>query len=111
MNWIRVLIRFAVSFVVLYVLGYIVPGFSGLTIPYLMAIGLITAIASALVEKAVKPGSARNRFLILFLISAVVIYLFSLMSVGRPPVLSTIIAALLVALVDLIYPERVHHRE
>lgn len=106
MNWIRILIRFAMSFIVLYLLGYMVPGFSGLTMPFLILIGVIIAFVSALVEMTTHPDSSRSRALIVFLISFAVIYLFTLAVAGRPPVVSTILAALLVAVIDLIYPER-----
>lgn len=105
MNWARVLIRFAISFVVLYLMGYVVPGFSGLTVPLLFGISLIIALISALVEMTTHPDSARSRAFTLFLISAGLIYGFTLAVAGRPPVVSTVLAALLVAMVDLVYPE------
>src|SRR5690606_8153853 len=106
-NWIRLVIRAAATFVVLFLLGYIVPGFSGLTIGRLAVVSLLTAVISSLVEMAVKPGSPRDRSIILFLVSAVVVYLYSLVMINvRPPVVSTLLAAALIAGVDLVYPEK-----
>lgn len=109
MNWIRVFIRLAISFVVLYIMGYVVPGFSGLTVPLLLGISAIIALISAVVENTTHPESTRARAVTLFLISTGVIYIYTLAVAGRPPVVSTILAALLVAMVDLVYPEKAPH--
>lgn len=107
MNWTRFLIRTVTVFVVLFVLAYVVPGFSGLTIGLLLAVSLLTALVSSLVEMGVKPDSARVRSIILFLTAAVVVYVFSMMAQNlRPPLFSTLLAAALIALVDLVYPEK-----
>ena len=106
-NWIRLVIRAAATFIVLFLLGYIVPGFSGLTIGRLAVVSLVTAVLSSLVEMAVRPGSPRDRSIILFLVTAVVVYLYSLAMINvRPPVVSTLLAAAIVAGVDLVYPEK-----
>lgn len=107
LNWTRFLIRAATAFVVLFVLAYVVPGFSGLTIGLLLAVSLLTALVSCLVEMGVKPDSARVRSIILFLTAAVVVYVFSMSAQNvRPPVFSTLLVAALIALVDLVYPEK-----
>ncbi|HHU81393.1 MAG TPA: hypothetical protein GXZ26_00085 [Firmicutes bacterium] len=106
-NWIRLVIRAAATFIVLFLLGYIVPGFSGLTLGRLAAVSLLVAVISSLVEMAVRPGSPRDRSIILFLVTAVVVYLYSLAMINvRPPVVSTLLAAAIVAGVDLVYPEK-----
>lgn|SRR5690554_1284089 len=106
-NWIRLLIRAAATFVVLFLLGYIVPGFSGLTIGRLAAVSLLTAVISSLVEAAAKPDSARDRSIILFIVAAVAVYLFSMATLNvRPPVVSTLLAAAIIAGIDLVYPEK-----
>lgn len=107
MNWTRLFIRAVTVFVVLFVLAYVVPGFSGLTIGLLAAVSLLTALLSSLVEMGVKPDSARVRNIILFLTAAVVVYLFSMLAQNlRPPLFSALLAAALIALVDLVYPEK-----
>jgi len=103
----RVLLRSVVAFVVLFLLGYLVPGFSGLTFPLLTMVGILVGVVAALVERTTHPHSVRGRALSLFLITGAVAYFFSWLAVGRPPVASALIAGGLVALVDLIYPERV----
>ena len=106
-NWIRLVIRAAATFIVLFLLGYIVPGFSALTIGRLAVVSLLTAVISSLVEMAVKPGSPRDRSIILFLVTAVVVYLYSMVMIDvRPPIVSTLLAAAIIVSVDLIYPER-----
>jgi hypothetical protein len=106
-NWIRLVIRAAATFIVLFLLGYIVPGFSALTIGRLAVVSLLTAVISSLVEMAVKPGSPRDRSIILFLVTAVVVYLYSMVMIDvRPPIVSTLLAAAIIAGVDLVYPER-----
>lgn len=104
MNITRVITRSVVAFAVLYLLGYIVPGFSGLTFTLLTVVSILVGVAAALVERTTHPRSKRGRALALFLISAAVVYFFSWVAVGRPPVVSTLIAAGLVAMVDMLYP-------
>lgn len=106
-NWIRLVIRAAATFIILFLLGYVVPGFSGLTIGRLAVVSLVTAAISSLVEMAVKPGSPRTRKTILFLVTAIVIYLYSMIMIDvRPPVVSTLLAAALIAGVEMVYPEK-----
>lgn len=106
-NWLRLVIRAAATFIVLFLLGYVVPGFSGLTIGRLAVVSLLTAVLTLLVEMAVKPGSSRDRSIIIFLVAAVVVYLYSLVMIDvRPPVVSTLLAAAIIAAADLVYPER-----
>ena len=70
-------------------------------------VSLVTAVLSSLVEMAVKPGSSRDRSIILFLVTAVVVYLYSLAMLNvRPPVVSTLLAAAIIAAVDLVSRKR-----
>jgi hypothetical protein len=105
-NWIRVLVRFALSFLVLYILGYVVPGFSGLTVSLLALLSIFIALVSALVERISNFRSKRQRALILLLADSAVIYLFTFAFVGRPPLVSTVFAAVLVSWVELLFPVR-----
>lgn len=111
MNWFRILVRFGLAFVVLYLLGYVVPGFSGLTLPLLALIGATVALVSALIERQFNLGSKRQRALSLFLSTVVIIYFFSLIFIGRPPVASAVIAAILLSLVEFAFPKPIRREK
>lgn len=103
MNWFRTFVRFALAFVVLYLLGYVVPGFSGLTIPMVALFAIAIALVSAWVEHTVDFGSNMQRALTILLISGVIIYFLAFVLVGRPPVVSVAFAAILVSLVEFVF--------
>lgn len=107
MNWTRFMIRFASAFLVLFLLGYLIGGFSGFTYLHLAATAFLIALISAVVDLALKPHTAWERSLILFLTSAVAVYFYAMM-VGRmrTPLSGTALAAALIGLVDLVFPER-----
>lgn len=110
MNWIRFVIRAVASFVVIFLLGYIVPGFSGFTYTHLLISSILVALAASLADMALRPESRRQRSIILFVASAVVIYLYSIIAVDvRPPLASTLLAGVAIGFVDWIFPE--HPRE
>lgn len=106
MNWSRLLIRGAASFVSLFLLGYVLPGFSGFTYLHLLIASAILAAVASFVEMMVKPETAKQRSTILFITAAVVIYAYSMIVVKvRPPLVSTILAAAAIGAIDLLYPE------
>ncbi|HEY8345026.1 MAG TPA: phage holin family protein [Bacillota bacterium] len=107
MNWTRLIIRFVSAFLVLFLLGYLIGGFSGFTYLHLTVTAFLTALISALADLALKPHTAWERSLILFLTSAVAVYFYAML-VGkmRTPLSGTALAAALIGLVDLVFPER-----
>lgn len=111
MNWFRILMRFTLVFFILYLLGYVVPGFSGLTIPIIALIGAAIALALTLIERSYQFGSNWQRAVVLFLTSAVVIYFSVLFLVERPPVASAAFASLLVSLVELTFLKPIRNKK
>ena len=107
MNWTRLLIRSSSVFLILFLMGYLIPGFSGFTYLHLLATALLIGLTSSLVDLFLKPNTAWERSVIVFLTSAVVVYVYS-MSVARmrPPLSGTVLAAALIGLIDLVFPER-----
>ena len=106
MNWTRFMIRFASAFLVLFLLGYLIGGFSGFTYLHLAATAFLIALISAVVDLALKPHTAWERSLILFLTSAVAVYFYAMM-VGRMRTpLSERPGRGFSGLVDLVFPER-----
>lgn len=107
MNWTRFLTRAASAFLILFLLGYLIAGFSGFTYFHLLVTAFLIGLISALVDSVVKPHTAWERSLIVFLTSAVVVYFYAmLVAKMRAPLSGTALAAALIGLVDLIYPEK-----
>jgi len=107
LNWTRLLIRSASAFLILFLMGYLIPGFSGFTYLHLLATALVVGLTSSLVDLFIKPNTAWERSVIVFLTSAVVVYVYSMLVARmRPPLSGTVLSAALIGLIDLVFPER-----
>ncbi len=100
------LIRFAVSVLVLLLVGYVVPGFSPLTITSALLAALAISVVSWAIEAIVgQTLSPRNRGLISFIVAAVVIwsvqYVVPAMNVT---ILGALLASVAIGLVDGVVP-------
>ncbi len=106
---VQTLIRFAVAVLALMLVGYIVPGFSPLTITNALLAALAISVIAWGIEAIVGEDiSPRSRGLVSFLVSAAVIwsvqYIVPAMSVT---ILGALLAALVIGLVDGVVPTTV----
>jgi putative membrane protein len=108
MTIMRHLIRFAVTAIVLLIIGWMVPGFQliGFWSAFLAAI-LIAAIGWG-IEAFMGPRiSPYSRGLVGFIVSAVVIYFTQFFLAGmRVTILGAILAALVIGIADLFVPAK-----
>ncbi len=107
------IIQFFIPFVVLYSIGYYLPGFSALTIPWILFLTVLIFAGNLLVQKAF--GGIKKplgRILIDFLVALIVIFSVTLaINGGSVPLGGALIAALIIAgITELIYPEKVMER-
>jgi hypothetical protein len=96
------LIRFLIPFLVLYILGYYVAGFSALTIPWLFALAVLILAAEGLVQRAIGKKSSRlGVFILNFLVAAVIIFTVTLaIRGGSVPLGASLLAAIIIAALD-----------
>ncbi len=105
-DWVRHIVRFIVSALVLMFIGLIVPGFSTLSfVNALIAAAVITGIGylvEAVVGRNVSPF---GRGVVGFLVSAAVIYVSQfVVPTLRVTVLGALVAAFIIGLVDMFIP-------
>jgi hypothetical protein len=101
------LIRFFIPFVVLYTIGYYVPGFSALTVTWLFVLAFLILIGERLARRAIgKKISRVGIFIVNFLVASVIIFTVTLgIRGGNVPLGAAFLAAAIIAtlntLVDL----------
>jgi hypothetical protein len=103
-------IQLMIPFIVLYSIGYYLPGFSALTIPWLLFLAVLIFAGNILVQKGFGGiGKPIGRILIDFLVGATIIFIATLaIDGGSVPLGGALIAALIIAgITELIYPEKV----
>ncbi len=108
MNWTRLIVRGVVGFAALFILGYIVPGFSAFTYTHLLFVSLLAAVLSTMAENVFLTETPLKKSTLLFVISAVTIYFYSLLFIKvRMPLVSTILVAAIIGVVDYFYQKTV----
>ena len=92
-------LRFLIPFVVLFTIGYYVPGFSALTVPWLIVLSVLTVLGDRLVNSMTGGNRSRwGRGLITFLVSTVVIFFVTYaIEGGHVPLGSALLGALIIA--------------
>ncbi len=108
MNWLKWLLRFLIPAVVLYTIGYFVPGFSALTIGWIVLLSLLIIFGSWLVMRLIARDISRSRqMVIVFLVTTVVIF-FATFAIegGRVPLGGSLLAALIITLLCGLIPEK-----
>ena len=95
-------LKFLIPFVVLFTLGYYVPGFSALTISWLVLLSVLTVLGDWLVNSMI--GGEINRWgrgLITFLVNAVIVF-FATYAIegGHVPLGASVLAALIIAAIS-----------
>ncbi len=99
MNWVSVAVRAVLGFAVLFLLGYLYPGFSGFSIIHLLINGILVGVLSTLAETAFLADHPGKESTVLLVVSAATIYLYSLLLVGqRAPLVGTVLAAGLITI-------------
>lgn len=102
MHWLTWVLRLIIPFFVLYAIGYLVPGFSALTIMWLILLTLLIRIGDWLAGWAVGDSVGRvGRGIITFLVATVVIFTATLaIEGGHVPFGGSLLAALIIALLE-----------
>ncbi len=95
-------LRFLIPFVVLFTIGYYVPGFSALTIIWLVVLSILTVLGDWLVNSII--GENANRFgrgIITFLVNTIVVF-FATYAIegGHVPLGAALLAALIIAVLS-----------
>ncbi|MEW6227035.1 MAG: phage holin family protein [Bacillota bacterium] len=105
-DWVRHIVRFIVSALVLMFIGLIVPGFSTLSfLNALIAAAVITGIGYIIEAAVGRNVSPFGRGVVGFLVSAAVIYVSQfVVPAMRVTVLGALIAAFIIGLVDMFIP-------
>lgn len=92
-------LRLVVPFVVLFTIGYYVPGYSALTIPWLIVLSGLTVLGDWLVNRFIGRDVSRlGRGVVTFLVSTLVIFFVTYgIEGGHVPLGPSLLAALLIA--------------
>lgn len=92
-------IRFLIPVVVLYTIGYFVPGFSALTIGWILLLSVLILGVQWLVERLIgRNPNGLARFIIHFLVAAFVIFTVTLgIQGGHVPLGGSLLAALIIS--------------
>lgn len=101
------LTRIFIPFIVLYTIGYFVPGFSALTIPWIVLLSALILVGSWFVNRIIGEQTSRfGRVVANFLVASVVIFTVTLaIDGGNVPLGGSLLAAaiivVLTALIDI----------
>lgn len=112
MDWYRPIIRFAVATLVLLFIGYMVPGFSALTVPDIVLAAAAIALIGYLIERSFRHApSPYVRGIVGFVLTAIVVYgLRYIVPDLAVPLLGALVAALLVGVIDMFVPSTFRER-
>lgn len=99
MRLLLLLVRFLIPVVVLYTLGYLVAGFSALTVGWILALSVLILGVEWLVERLIgRNPSGFARFIIHFFVAAVVIFTVTLgIQGGHVPLGGSLLAAAVIS--------------
>lgn len=105
-DWIRHIVRFIVSVLVLMLVGLVVPGFRTLTFfQALIAAAVITGLGYVIEAAVGRNVSPYGRGIVGFLVSAAVIYVTQFVVPGMAvSILGALIAAFVIGLIDMFIP-------
>lgn len=104
MRLILLLVRFLIPAVVLYTLGYLVAGFSALTVGWILVLSVLILGVEWLVERLIgRDPNGFGRFIIHFLVAALVIFTVTLViQGGHVPLGGSLLAALIISVLSSI---------
>ncbi len=104
MNWNSLLLRLTMGFIILFFLGYLVPGLSALTITHLIIVSLLLAFLSTVGENIIIADTRAKKSILLLVVSAVTVYFYAWVIVGtRLPVVSVLLTTALITLLDHLF--------
>ena len=103
-------VQFLIPVVILYTIGYYIPGFSALTIPWIILLSVLIFLGEQLLPWIM--GRLTNRFgrvLINFFLATVIIFTLTLaIEGGNVPLGGALLAAAIIAgLTELVYPDKI----
>jgi hypothetical protein len=109
MRWLARIVQMTIPLVVLYTIGYYIPGFSALTIPWIVLLTVLIFFANRLIRWAM--GGVNNslgRMVIDFLVATVVVFTVTLaIDGGNVPLGGAMLAAIIIAvLTELVNPQK-----
>ncbi len=109
MDWLRHILRFVIAALVLMLIGYLVPGFSGLNFLSALLAALVIAGLGYLIEVLLcRNISPYAHGVVGFLVSAVVIYVTQFIVPGMAvSILGALLASLVIGVVDMFIPTKV----
>ena len=103
-------IQLLIPLVILYTIGYYIPGFSALTIPWIILLAVVIFTAEKLLDWVLRKVINRfGRILIHFLAATVIIFTLTLaIEGGNVPLGGALLAAAIIAvLTELVYQEKI----
>jgi putative membrane protein len=109
MDWLRIIVRFVVSALVLMFIGVIVPGFKTLNFTSALLAAVVIATVGYLIELVLGRNiSPYAHGVVGFLVSAIVIYITQFIVPGMSvSVIGALLASLVIGLIDLFVPTKV----
>lgn len=109
MDWLKHIFRFVIAALVLMLIGYLVPGFSGLDFTSALLAALVIAGLGYLIELVLgKNVSPYAHGVVGFLVSAAVIYAAQFIVPGMSvSILGALLASLVIGLVDMFIPTKI----
>jgi uncharacterized membrane protein YvlD (DUF360 family) len=107
LNWKSWIWRTVIAFVTLFLGGYLIPGLSVFTVPHLLIVSILLAYLATAGENVLLTDTRQKKSILLFVVSAVTIYLYALVLVReRPPAVSALLMAALISGVDYVLQSR-----
>lgn len=106
MDWVRAIIRFVVSALVLMFVGFILPGFRTMNFGTALLAAVVIAAAGWIIEATMgRDISPFRRGLVGFLVSAAVIWATQLVVPGMSvSIMGALLAAFVIGIIDLFVP-------
>jgi hypothetical protein len=102
-------LQLLIPLVVLYTIGYYLPGFSALTIPWIILLSVLVFLGNQLMIRMIG-GITKNyaRMVVHFIVATVIIFTLTLaIQGGSVPFGGAMIAAVIIAaLTELVYPQK-----
>jgi len=101
LNWKSWIWRTVIAFFVLFLGGYLIPGLSVFTVPHLLIVSALLAFLATAGETMLFADMLQKKSILLFLVSALTVYLYALVLVReRPPAVSALLVAAVITVMD-----------
>jgi putative membrane protein len=102
-------VQFLIPLVVLYTIGYYIPGFSALTLPWIILLSVLIFLGERFLQWTIRQPNRFGRTLINFLVAAAIIFTLTLaIEGGNVPLGGALLAAVIIAvLTELVQFEKI----